>query len=1127
MRKFFSSGGSGDHQSGFVGKTLMVGGCQCVVEEVVAEGGFSLVFLVRVPSGKRHALKRISVNNMHDLQICKQEIEIMKLVSGHKNAIKYLGGTINQTSPGIYEVLILMEYCKEGHVVQLMNEHINSGFSESLVLRIFTDTCEAVAKLHHADPPVIHRDLKVENILRSDRGDFVLCDYGSATRRVVIPQEEGVTKVEEEIQKYTTLSYRSPEMVNLYSNKSISTKADIWALGCILYKLCFFTLPFGESPLAIQSGQFTFPESSRHSHQLNKLISFILNPDPDSRPDIFQVSFAAFNLRGVDCPVPNLNNSKIPNALPEVSSSEDHQKAESAVRTASVKSKAREGPVTTSLAPRQRPRAGQGAQQLATPQASTHLSHIASPQQNRKQYTQAQRGDLVVPSTHGLSHVASPRQSRRNVPPEHSTGAEQYVRHQQACGNLGLHDPKDTSSTPDLMDVRQVSGGFHPSQQGQLYPYPQPLTREQYLQQQYLQQQQQYMQQQIMLRQQQQRMLQQQHQQQLYQQQQMHELNYTRDVQSGQHFPNASSQSHHAQQVQQSANAPQQIFEGNEQGALNPFYEHKLYASSSVQSFQANQPLVTVQQQQPLANTSEVPEQQKPASGENKLLRPRYMSHNRSRSDPNFVVINNSAYQTQVSSVTHLQNASNSNQSQCRSPSDPSLNVLKDSAAQPEMLLVDIDSNNEPTAHWNPFSPYYESKEADFVRDPSDDTDDDFASLRESDGKAQTTSTNAGYHGHRQHISAGYHQTNAAYYGPNAEHHQLNIAKPSTPEFQQGDSTDVFGSTSFGTQISEMQQDLASRTENSDLLGQSGQFGEGHKADLPANLVQDGSNPFLAGYRTSEVEKQLNLADQSSSDGEDEEHAFIEYANTAPPLSPGFSDPFGAAPFVAHKSRQVPPSKDVFGSLPFSGSTTAESISGDNQSKALQKSDQALASFGDTGVPIVTESVSAGSVAPTPFHELDEGFGNSTSFAEAKDHFAENTDDPFGGVSFNANPAVRRRNAKKQQGLKGNPPVVVPGGVNQGTCTRPRRLLPQTPDRLPGVTTSGQRIVKAQANVQDVGTRGSSQASGNPGPKPISGRRVVSVQAKVQGLISIPGSNQGTGNVDPKTTGNRSAYATT
>lgn len=40
-------------------------------------GGFSLVFLVRVPSGKKHALKRISVNNKHDLAICKQEIDIM------------------------------------------------------------------------------------------------------------------------------------------------------------------------------------------------------------------------------------------------------------------------------------------------------------------------------------------------------------------------------------------------------------------------------------------------------------------------------------------------------------------------------------------------------------------------------------------------------------------------------------------------------------------------------------------------------------------------------------------------------------------------------------------------------------------------------------------------------------------------------------------------------------------------------------------------------------------------------------------------------------------------------------------------------------------------------------------
>ena len=48
-----------------------------------------------------------------------------------------------------------------GNVIDLMNENLNSGFSENLVLKIFCDTCEAVALLHQNQPPVLHRDLKV------------------------------------------------------------------------------------------------------------------------------------------------------------------------------------------------------------------------------------------------------------------------------------------------------------------------------------------------------------------------------------------------------------------------------------------------------------------------------------------------------------------------------------------------------------------------------------------------------------------------------------------------------------------------------------------------------------------------------------------------------------------------------------------------------------------------------------------------------------------------------------------------------------------------------------------------------------------------------------------------------
>ncbi|KAG8229576.1 hypothetical protein J437_LFUL009558 [Ladona fulva] len=340
----------------YVGKVFVVGRMTVTVEDVLAEGGFAVVFLVKANNGMRYALKRMYVNNEYDLSICKREIQIASNLSGHKNIIGFVDSSITHTGNGVYEVLLLMPYCRT-HVLQMMNGRLQSGFSEQEVLQIFCDTCEAVSRLHHCQTPIIHRDLKVENILLSDNGNYVLCDFGSATGKVLNPQVHGVAAVEDEIKKYTTLSYRAPEMVDLYAGKPITTKADIWALGCLLYKLCFFSLPFGESTLAIQSGNFNIPDNSRYSKGMHCLIRYMLEPDAEKRPDVFQVAYVAFSLIGRECPVQNLNKSPVPvlDQLP-CPPSEGEVKRTSVKITKPVAAPVVEG---TSVTPRQRPKGAQ------------------------------------------------------------------------------------------------------------------------------------------------------------------------------------------------------------------------------------------------------------------------------------------------------------------------------------------------------------------------------------------------------------------------------------------------------------------------------------------------------------------------------------------------------------------------------------------------------------------------------------------------------------------------------------------------------------------------------------------------------------------------------------------------
>ena len=72
--------------------------------------------------------------------------------------------------------------------------------------------------------------------------------------------------------------YRAPELVDLYMRPVLTEKTDIWALGCVLYALCFLSHPFQDAgTLGILNAKINFPASSSIPEDARTLILRMLD----------------------------------------------------------------------------------------------------------------------------------------------------------------------------------------------------------------------------------------------------------------------------------------------------------------------------------------------------------------------------------------------------------------------------------------------------------------------------------------------------------------------------------------------------------------------------------------------------------------------------------------------------------------------------------------------------------------------------------------------------------------------------------------------------------------------------------------------------------------------------------
>eukprot|EP00192_Tetraselmis_astigmatica_P009036 CAMPEP_0117662788 /NCGR_PEP_ID=MMETSP0804-20121206/8237_1 /TAXON_ID=1074897 /ORGANISM="Tetraselmis astigmatica, Strain CCMP880" /LENGTH=680 /DNA_ID=CAMNT_0005469705 /DNA_START=314 /DNA_END=2356 /DNA_ORIENTATION=- len=295
MKSFLKSlGGRGDDAGSLVGQQLQVGPYELKVESKLAEGGYATIYRVRDTAKGLFALKQIRVQgNSEALEEVKVEARVMQLLRGHPHVLK-LHAVCLSGPKGSEDCLMLLDLCEGSLVGAAHRRQLDPASS----LQAFHHLCKAIAHMHAQRPPLCHRDVKPENLLRHPGGRWVLCDFGSATSRAQVYSGAEMYVEEERIRKYTTPAYRAPEMWDLLCNERVDTQADIWALGCVLYWLTFAKLAFtGDSKLGVLNGNYEMPPSGG-SEPVRQLIKDMLVVDPKNRPDITVVLARIAHMQG-------------------------------------------------------------------------------------------------------------------------------------------------------------------------------------------------------------------------------------------------------------------------------------------------------------------------------------------------------------------------------------------------------------------------------------------------------------------------------------------------------------------------------------------------------------------------------------------------------------------------------------------------------------------------------------------------------------------------------------------------------------------------------------------------------------------------------------------------------------
>ena len=259
------------------------------IKKELGRGGFGRVFLVQ-RDNRYYALKKISIRDMNKdaIENSKKEINILKKFN-NDNIVKYY----DSFEENDY-LCIWMEYAGDYNLKNRINEYKNRGelMKEQKIKYIVLQICLGLKNIHKAN--IIHRDLTPENIFIKEDNKIKIGDFGVSKKLETNKYANTV------VWKY---QYYSPELTR---GEKYDYRADIYALGCIIYEL--FTLNTYYSDKIIDGNDGVI-DLTVYNNKWQELIENLLKKDYHQRPNAEKIYNYIINIE-----------NKIDNSVKELSS---------------------------------------------------------------------------------------------------------------------------------------------------------------------------------------------------------------------------------------------------------------------------------------------------------------------------------------------------------------------------------------------------------------------------------------------------------------------------------------------------------------------------------------------------------------------------------------------------------------------------------------------------------------------------------------------------------------------------------------------------------------------------------------------------------------------------------------